>query len=108
MAVFSATGISWSIRRGLKPAAALVGPREDGVHGTTDGVRADPVEVAGVPTVTSPSWWLQAPTKLLYSSAVGTRYVEVQAKSILNPVLGMGFRWSANPYRGCVHGCHYC
>ena len=20
----------------------------------------------------------------------------------------MGFRWSVNPYRGCVHGCHYC
>jgi DNA repair photolyase len=20
----------------------------------------------------------------------------------------MGFHWSANPYRGCVHGCHYC
>jgi DNA repair photolyase len=20
----------------------------------------------------------------------------------------MGFAWSVNPYRGCVHGCHYC
>ena len=20
----------------------------------------------------------------------------------------MGFSWSLNPYRGCVHGCHYC
>lgn len=20
----------------------------------------------------------------------------------------MGFKWSLNPYRGCVHGCHYC
>lgn len=20
----------------------------------------------------------------------------------------MDFRWSLNPYRGCVHGCHYC
>jgi DNA repair photolyase len=39
---------------------------------------------------------------------VGTRYVETQAKSVLNAVQGMGFRWSANPYRGCVHGCHYC
>jgi DNA repair photolyase len=39
---------------------------------------------------------------------VGTRYVETQAKSVLNPVRGMGFGWSANPYRGCVHGCHYC
>ena len=37
-----------------------------------------------------------------------TRYVEIQAKSVLNAVQGMGFRWSVNPYRGCVHGCHYC
>ncbi len=45
----------------------------------------------------------------MYSSPiVGTRYVETQAKSVLNPVRGMGFGWSANPYRGCVHGCHYC
>ena len=36
------------------------------------------------------------------------RYLETRAKSILNSVQGMGFRWSANPYRGCVHGCHYC
>ena len=36
------------------------------------------------------------------------QYVENQAKSVLNAVQGMGFRWSANPYRGCVHGCHYC
>ena len=37
-----------------------------------------------------------------------TRYVETQAKSVLNAVRGMAFGWSANPYRGCVHGCHYC
>jgi DNA repair photolyase len=34
--------------------------------------------------------------------------VETQAKSVLNSVQGMAFRWSVNPYRGCVHGCHYC
>jgi DNA repair photolyase len=39
---------------------------------------------------------------------VTTRYVETEAKSVLNAVHGMGFRWSVNPYRGCVHGCHYC
>ena len=33
---------------------------------------------------------------------------EVQCKTALNRVQGMGFRWSLNPYRGCVHGCHYC
>ena len=25
-----------------------------------------------------------------------------------NHELSMGFDWSANPYRGCSHGCHYC
>ncbi|HEY7140871.1 MAG TPA: radical SAM protein [Methylomirabilota bacterium] len=39
---------------------------------------------------------------------MAARYVETDAKSVLNIVRGMGFRWSANPYRGCVHGCHYC
>jgi DNA repair photolyase len=39
---------------------------------------------------------------------MATRYLETQAKSVLNAVQGMGFRWSVNPYRGCVHGCHYC
>jgi DNA repair photolyase len=39
---------------------------------------------------------------------VAPRYGEIRAKTILNAVQGMGFRWSANPYRGCVHGCHYC
>lgn len=36
------------------------------------------------------------------------RYVEIRAKSVLNPVKGMGFNFSLNPYRGCTHGCHYC
>jgi DNA repair photolyase len=30
------------------------------------------------------------------------------AASALNRVKGMPFNWSVNPYRGCVHGCHYC
>src|SRR5262249_30159358 len=41
-------------------------------------------------------------------SGMVTRYDETEAKSALKAVQGMGFRWSANPYRGCVHGCHYC
>jgi DNA repair photolyase len=36
------------------------------------------------------------------------RYEETEAKSVLNRVRGMGFAWSVNPCRGCVHGCHYC
>jgi DNA repair photolyase len=43
-----------------------------------------------------------------YSYVVVARYVETRAKTVLNAVRGMGFGWSANPYRGCVHGCHYC
>ena len=36
------------------------------------------------------------------------QYEEVQCRTALNRVSGMAFRWSLNPYRGCVHGCHYC
>ena len=35
-------------------------------------------------------------------------YVEVQCKSALNRVRGMPFGYSLNPYRGCLHSCHYC
>jgi DNA repair photolyase len=35
-------------------------------------------------------------------------YMASSCKSALNRVSGMPFRWSLNPYRGCVHGCHYC
>lgn len=35
-------------------------------------------------------------------------YIEQPCRSALNQVRGMPFRWSLNPYRGCVHGCHYC
>jgi DNA repair photolyase len=33
---------------------------------------------------------------------------EITVKSVLNPVKGMPFRWSINPYRGCSHGCVFC
>jgi DNA repair photolyase len=35
-------------------------------------------------------------------------YTEIECKSALNRVSGMPFKWSLNPYRGCVHACHYC
>ena len=35
-------------------------------------------------------------------------YVEVRCKSALNRVQGMPFKWSLNPYVGCVHACVYC
>jgi DNA repair photolyase len=36
------------------------------------------------------------------------RVVEVAAKSALNRVSHMGFRWSLNPYTGCAHQCVFC
>jgi DNA repair photolyase len=36
------------------------------------------------------------------------RYQEITCRSALNPVRGMPFHWTLNPYRGCTHGCHYC
>jgi DNA repair photolyase len=35
-------------------------------------------------------------------------YEEINCSSAINPVQGMPFRWSLNPYKGCVHGCQYC
>jgi DNA repair photolyase len=35
-------------------------------------------------------------------------FVEITAKSVLNHVTGMPFRWSINPYRGCSHACVFC
>jgi DNA repair photolyase len=40
--------------------------------------------------------------------ADGATYQEVTCRSALNPVEGMPFNWTLNPYRGCTHGCHYC
>ena len=43
--------------------------------------------------------------------AVDTRFYEVEAKSILNrvpPASQMPFRWTINPYRGCLHACKFC
>jgi DNA repair photolyase len=35
-------------------------------------------------------------------------YREEPCRSALNPVKGMGFAWSLNPYMGCVHQCTFC
>jgi DNA repair photolyase len=39
---------------------------------------------------------------------VRIEYREEPCKSALNPVKGMGFKWSLNPYMGCVHRCTFC
>jgi len=41
-------------------------------------------------------------------SPMQVEYREEPCKSALNPVKGMGFKWSLNPYMGCVHRCTFC
>ncbi|MDQ3227985.1 MAG: hypothetical protein M3Q50_15325 [Chloroflexota bacterium] len=45
---------------------------------------------------------------IYFARIVRPHYIEQPCKSALNRVSGMPFRWSLNPYRGCVHGRHYC
>jgi DNA repair photolyase len=40
--------------------------------------------------------------------ADAAQYQEITCRSALNPVKGMPFNWTLNPYRGCTHACHYC
>src|SRR5258708_5204259 len=35
-------------------------------------------------------------------------YRHLTSRTALNRVIGMPFRWSLNPYRGCSHACQYC
>src|SRR3954467_7116413 len=45
---------------------------------------------------------------MFYSTRVRVEYREQPCKSALNPVKGMAFKWSLNPYMGCVHRCTFC
>ncbi|MBV8638686.1 MAG: radical SAM protein [Candidatus Eremiobacteraeota bacterium] len=38
----------------------------------------------------------------------GVEVIEQTAKSVINAVPGMPFKWSINPYRGCYHQCRFC
>lgn len=47
------------------------------------------------------------------TTETAVRYGRLQALPmpavrVINPVRGMPFRWSFNPYRGCSHACRYC
>jgi DNA repair photolyase len=39
---------------------------------------------------------------------VGVEYREEPCRAALNRVKGMAFKWSLNPYMGCVHRCTFC
>ena len=45
---------------------------------------------------------------MFYNGAVGVEYREEPCRSALNRVKGMPFKWSLNPYMGCVHRCTFC
>jgi DNA repair photolyase len=45
---------------------------------------------------------------MFYSCHVGIEYREEPCKVALNRVRGMAFKWSLNPYMGCVHRCTFC
>jgi DNA repair photolyase len=45
---------------------------------------------------------------VFYTAHVGVEYREEPCKAALNRVRGMTFKWSLNPYMGCVHRCTFC
>ncbi len=45
---------------------------------------------------------------MFYHLTMGVEYREEPCLSALNAVKGMGFKWSLNPYMGCVHRCTFC
>src|SRR5262245_59679967 len=46
--------------------------------------------------------------RMFYSRSVRVEYRMEPCKSALTQVRGMPFRWSLNPYMGCVHRCTFC
>jgi DNA repair photolyase len=46
--------------------------------------------------------------RTFYNPAVRADYREEPCKAALNRVKGMAFKWSLNPYMGCVHRCTFC
>jgi DNA repair photolyase len=45
---------------------------------------------------------------VFYTGRVGVEYREEPCRNALNRVRGMAFKWSLNPYMGCVHRCTFC
>src|SRR6059058_5677659 len=46
--------------------------------------------------------------RMFYASRMRAEYREEPCRSALNRVKGMRFKWSLNPYMGCVHRCTFC
>jgi DNA repair photolyase len=46
--------------------------------------------------------------RMFYHRGMRAEYRLEPCGSALNPVRGMPFRWSLNPYMGCVHRCTFC
>src|SRR5829696_8488266 len=46
--------------------------------------------------------------RVFYSPAMRPVYREEPCRTALNRVKGMSFKWSLNPYTGCVHRCTFC
>jgi DNA repair photolyase len=45
---------------------------------------------------------------MFYTRGMRPEYREEPCKVALNRVKGMAFKWSLNPYMGCVHRCTFC
>jgi DNA repair photolyase len=45
---------------------------------------------------------------MFYPGGMKPEYRLEPCKSALNPVRGMPFKWSLNPYMGCAHRCTFC
>jgi len=45
---------------------------------------------------------------MFYPPRMRATYREEPCRSALNPVRGMPFAWSLNPYMGCAHRCTFC
>lgn len=72
-----------------------------------DNLRVDEEELRALPGYRDPAVvrTFDAP------EALDTRFYEIRAKSALNRVpkqSRMPFRWTINPYRGCLHACTFC
>jgi DNA repair photolyase len=46
--------------------------------------------------------------RMFYTGGMRAEYREEPCRTALNRVRGMPFKWSLNPYMGCVHRCTFC